>query len=202
MYNVDLSDNPAADPNGTNHFDVTDCATKTQDLGDFPFSSLVGGAQVCYKSSITVPLAKRNKDTITVTANSKSDLTGTTLKGSATADCPDATIVAALSVSKSCTTAIEDTGTNLVVKVYASGQVCNSGGAGSSNLSEVTVVDSIVGTVLSGQTLLADTDPIAAGAQGECKRLLVLLLPLVSQFDYSRKRVLPRYSDRHSQGHL
>ncbi len=171
VYNVDLADNPAADPNSTNHFDVTDCATKTQDHGDFPVASMVGGAQVCYKSSITVPLATGNKDTVTVTANSKSDLTGTGLTNSATADCPNATIVAALTVTKNCETVLDTVGSNLVVKVNAWGDVCNSGGAGGSNLSQVTVSDTIgstTTTVLSVNSLLADTDPTSV-VQGECK---------------------------------
>jgi hypothetical protein len=166
VHNVALSDNPAA--NGV--FQEVVCgnpATPADSDNDgdntFPLLSLAGGSSACYSNTITVPLATGNSDTVTVTANSKSDGTGTALTGSATADCPDPTIAAALSVSKSCTTEIEDAGTNLVVKVNVTGQVCNTGGAGSSNLSNVTVTDSVIGAV----TLNFST--LAAGTPGECK---------------------------------
>jgi hypothetical protein len=183
VYNVTLSDNPSA--NGV--FQEVVCGSNPATPADsdsdndntFPLLSLAGGASACYSNTITVPLGNGNKDTVTVTANSKSDLTGTTLTGSGTADCPDATIPAALTVTKGCSTLVEDAGTNLVVKINVTGQVCNTGGVGSSNLSQVTVLDGTT-TVLSGETLRADTDPNTAGAQGECKPYSFSYYPLAA----------------------
>jgi len=169
LYNVSLSDNPNADPAGpTEHFDVVDCATFTQDLGDFPVPSLTKAAPVCFKATLTGPLTSQSTtDTVTVTSNSQSDGNGTTVTDTGQATCNPPTITAGISVTKDCTTEIADTGGALVVKVNVTGQVCN---ADSTNLTEVTLVDNITGSVtLSGSTLLADTDPTTPGNQGQCR---------------------------------
>jgi hypothetical protein len=144
LYNIELSDNPNADPlpPGTSeHFDRVDCATKLVDQGDFPVTSLVGGASVCYKAKMTVPIAQNGRsDTVTVTANTESDLSGTDLTQAATAQCPNLQVNPSLSVTKTCETSVEvDPATNkVVVKVTISGDVCNTG---DSALTQVSVVD-------------------------------------------------------------
>jgi len=166
LYNISLSDNPAADSN--QKFDVVDCATKTTDLGDFPVASLASGAEVCYKATITTQglPSQAVTDTVSVSSNSEPDGSGIALGNTAQASCSPPTIAAGLSVSKTCTTSVEDAGANLVVKVTASGQICNND---ASNLHEVTLSDSITGNVtLSKTTLAADTNPNLAGNQGEC----------------------------------
>jgi hypothetical protein len=165
LYDVSLSDNPAADNN--QKFDVVDCATKTNDLGDFPVSSLASGAEVCYKATITVALTTQAvPDTVSVTSNSESDGSGTAVTDTAQASCSPPPVPASLSVTKTCTTSVEDAGANLVVKVTAGGQVCNTN---ISNLHDVTLSDNIAGSItLSKTTLAADTDPNTQGNQGEC----------------------------------
>ncbi len=58
------------------HFDVVDCATKVNTFrGSFPVTSLAGGASVCYKATMTVPIAENGRsDTVTLTADT--ELTG------------------------------------------------------------------------------------------------------------------------------
>ena len=166
LYNISLSDNPAADNN--QHFDVVDCATKTNDLGDFPYASLASGAEVCYKATITtVGLPSQAvTDTVSVTSNSAPDGSGSAVTDTGQASCSPPTIPAGLTVTKTCTTSVEDAGTTLVVKVTAGGQICNNN---ASNLHDVTLSDNIAGTVtLSKTTLAADTDPNTQGNQGEC----------------------------------
>jgi hypothetical protein len=152
LHNITLSDAPAAD--NTNHFDITDCATKTQDLGDFPVATLVGGASVCYKATMTVPIAQNGAtDKVTVTANSESDNSGTALTSEATATCPNLQVNPALSVTKSCSTSVEVLNGKVVVAVTISGDVCNTG---DSPLTDVNVEDigiSSVNPLVTGVTL-------------------------------------------------
>jgi hypothetical protein len=157
LHNITLSDAPAAD--NSNHFDITDCATKTQDLGDFPVATLVGGASVCYKATMTVPIAQNGAtDKVTVTANSESDNSGTALTSDATAQCPNLQVNPSLSVTKSCSTSVEVLNGKVVVAVTISGDVCNTG---DSQLTDVYVEDigiSSVNPLVTGVTL-ASTNP-------------------------------------------
>jgi len=142
LYNIRLSDDPNADPAGASEqFDVVDCATKLVDQGDFPVTSLVGGASVCYKATMTVPIAQNGRsDTVTVTADMESNLNGAELTQTATAQCPNLQVNPSLSVTKNCSTSVEvNPSTNqVVVKVTVTGNVCNTG---DTTLTDVKVED-------------------------------------------------------------
>jgi hypothetical protein len=138
LHNIALSDSPTAD----GAFDHVDCADSTNSLGSFPLASLNGEA--CYKNTITVLLAQNGlSDTVTVTANTAADNTGTALSDMATAQCPNLQVSPALSVTKDCTTAIALMNNTVVAKVNVSGMVCNTG---DSNLSNVSVDDLAITT--------------------------------------------------------
>lgn len=164
LYNIALSDNPVAD--GT--FTEVNCGTQVATGNDFPLASLSG--TTCYTNTMTVNLGDNGlSDTVTVTANTKSDNTGTALSDTATADCPNLQVSPALSVSKDCDAEVEVKDSLVVARVDISGQVCN---VGDSNLSNVTVVDKNITTnpdpLVSGAVLSAPADPnnptVAEGA--------------------------------------
>jgi hypothetical protein len=157
LYNITLSDDPNADPAGASeHFDKVDCATKLVDEGDFPVTSLIGGASVCYKATMTVPIAENGRsDTVTVTADTESDGSGTELTQNATIQCPNLQVNPSLSVTKTCSTSVEvnPTTNQVVVKVTISGDVCNTG---DSTLTDVKVEDigiTGINPLVSGVTL-------------------------------------------------
>jgi hypothetical protein len=157
LYNITLRDDPNADPAGaTEHFDRVDCATKSVDQGDFPVTSLVGGASVCYKATMTVPVTENGRsDTVTVTADTESDGSGAELTQTATAECPNLQVNPSLSVTKTCSTSVEvnPTTNQVVVKVTINGDVCNTG---DSTLTDVKVEDlniTSINPLVSGVTL-------------------------------------------------
>lgn len=151
LYNVRLSDSPAAD----GAFQEVDCETGAATGNTFPLGSLTG--ETCYQATMTVPLNQNGvSDTVTATANTSSDLSGTDLSDTATATCPTVPVSANLSVSKDCVSTVEALGGKVVAKVSVSGQVCNTG---ESNLTNVTVTDTGFTTspspLLSGVSLLS-----------------------------------------------
>lgn len=165
LFNVALSDNPPADGD----FIEVDCDTQTATGDSFPLVSLSG--TTCYTNTITVPLTDNGlSDTVTVTANTKSDGTGSALTDSDTAQCPNLQVSPALSVSKDCDTQVVVDGGQVVAKVNVSGKVCN---VGDSNLSNVTVDDLNIVTspdpLVNNISLATPTDPNAPTvAEGAC----------------------------------
>lgn len=153
VFNITLSDNPAAD----GPFQRVDCTTGTP-IDNFPFAGpLAGGAQVCYKNTMTVPLNQNGlSDTITATANTKSDGTGQSLTVEATAQCPNLPGGGTVQVSKDCTTAVAVENVKVVAKVNVSGEVCNTG---TTTLKNVNVTDD-----KAGPNPLLHLDTLAAGA--------------------------------------
>lgn len=154
VFDIALSDVPAADA----AFQRVNCATSAV-LGSFPFAGpLAAGGEVCYRNTITVPLAQNGlMDTVTATANTESG-GGLALTDSATAQCPNLQVSPDLSVTKDCESSVEVIGGQVVAQVTVSGQVCNIGTPGDGRLTGVTVDDLNETTdpdpLLSGQTLL------------------------------------------------
>lgn len=149
VFNIALSDSPAAD----GLFQRVDCTTGTV-IDNFPFAGpLAGGAEVCYKNTMTVPLHQNGlSDTISATANSKSDGTGETLTKEVTAQCPNLPGGGTVQVSKDCSTAVAVENVKVVAKVNVSGQVCNSG---QTPLKNVNVTDDKAGQLLHLDSLAA-----------------------------------------------
>jgi hypothetical protein len=147
VYNVSLSDNPAAD----GAFKRVTCGTTTQ-IGTFPVTSLDNGVQACYLNTMTVPLNQNGlSDTVTATANTEADGSGVALTDADTATCPNLTVSPALQVTKDCEASVEVLGGQVVAKVTVSGTVCN---VGDTNLSQVTVFD---------QNITTSPDPLLSG---------------------------------------
>jgi hypothetical protein len=176
LYNIGLSDSPAAD----GAFQVVDCTTGDPiDSQTFPLTSLAGGGtEACYLNTITVPLAQNGlTDTVTVTSNTESDNSGSTISDSDDAICPNLQISPALSISKDCedTQIVVESGL-VAVKVNISGTVCN---VGDSMIDNVTVTDDHVsGNLLSGETLIAPDDINDPGAtEGACANFTGSYLP-------------------------
>lgn len=140
LFNVTLEDTPAAD----GLFQQVDCADLTTPVGsDFPLNSLSGEA--CYRNTMSVDLVDNApSDTITATANTKADNSGSTLSAKATADCPPLRVNPTLSLTKTCRAVVEVVGSNVVAKVIVSGKVCNEGTAKEGNLTNVSVTDNPV----------------------------------------------------------
>jgi hypothetical protein len=182
IYNIGLSDNPAVDlVNGVQHFDAIDCDS-LQDVGAFPVTSLASGARICYQATVTTSLTSQNfQDTVSVTANSEPDGSGTSLSNTAQATCNPPDITGGLTVEKNCTTSLIDNGATLAVRVNVTGKICNAGGAGGSNLTNITLVDDVF-TIPPGtlpKTTLALDDPNTPGADtlGECMNYSFTYLP-------------------------
>ncbi len=145
VTNVALSDNP---PAGTFSYYACDASGLPTGSPTGFSGSLNGSASVCYRSSFT-STANGPQDTITATASAGSS----TLSATATATCPNLSLSPALSVTKTCSTALDvnQVPGNIVVKVNVSGDVCNTGDA---PLSGVTVTDSVVsGNLVNGISL-------------------------------------------------
>lgn len=165
LYNVALSDVPAADGD----FIEVDCATFLVPTGDvFPLDSLDG--TTCYANTMTVDLIQNGlSDTVTVTANTKSDDTGTVLTDTDTAVCPNLNISPSIEVSKDCDAEVEVKDNLVVARVDIGGKVCNTG---DTNLSNVVVQDLAITTdpdpLVNGVVLSAPADPgnptVAEGA--------------------------------------
>lgn len=156
VYNVALSDSPAAD--GT--FQQVDCTTGAS-LGSFPLSTLGSGESVCYKNTMTVPLAQNGTtDTVSATANTADAGAGVTLNSSAQAQCPNLSISPAIQVTKNCSTAITTAGGTVAAEVNVSGTVCNTG---DTRLDNVLVTDSEVSGALVGPISLPKS-----GSVGDC----------------------------------
>ena len=182
IYDVTLSDNPAVDlVNGEQHFDAIDC-TSLQNVGAFPITSLASGAKICYQATITSVLRSQNfQDTVSVSANSEADGSGTTLSNTAQATCDPPDVVGGLTVTKNCTTSLIDNGATLAVRVNVTGKICNAGGAGGSNLTNITLADDVF-TIPGGtlpKTTLALDDPNTPGPDtlGECMNYSFTYLP-------------------------
>lgn len=150
IYNVGLSDNPAAD----GAFQEVDCPTFSTPTGSsFPLTSLTG--ETCYKNTITVPITSNGpSDQITATANTNPGGTGVSLTDQASAQCPPLQISPAIDVIKDCKTSVAVQNSTVIAKVTVSGKVCNTG---DSKLTNVTVDDLNVTTspdpLLNGVTL-------------------------------------------------
>ncbi len=146
VFDINVTDSPAFDT-GSLVFDPVG--------GD---AELAGGDSVDYAATITVPLDDNGlTDTVTATA-ALTDGGTATLSDTGTATCPNLQISAALSVTKDCSSVVTVTGSPLVVaaEVNVSGDVCNIGDSG---LTDVSVVDDKAGTLLSGVSLVAPADP-------------------------------------------
>jgi hypothetical protein len=158
VYDLTLDDAPDADPKpnpgGTGeHFEVVDCTNylPLSTPASFPIASLAAGASRCYKATITTGLVSPGNtaaDTVTLTAKTQ-DEGGATLHASASATCTPPTVPAQISITKGCATVLEDIGSSIVVKINVSGQICNIGGAGGSDLSNVTLVNKVLGVTTS-----------------------------------------------------
>ena len=165
LFNIGLSDNPPAD----GAFAEVACDDDSMVLDSFPLDSLAG--TTCYKNTITVPLNMNGlSDTVTVTANTASDGTGTALTDSATATCPNLMVSPAIRVRKNCEAAVEVLSDKVVAKVTVFGDVCN---IGDSNLSNVTVDDQNESTtpdpLVNGVSLSTPADPAnPTVAEGAC----------------------------------
>lgn len=157
VYNVALSDSPAAD----GAFQQVDCADPTINLGSFPLTSLANGETACYKNTMTVPLAQNGtKDTVTATANTADAGAGVALTDSAQAQCPNLAVSPAIQVTKDCSTALTTAGGNVAAKVNVTGTVCN---IGDTRLDNVLVTDSEVSGSLIGPISLPKK-----GSTGDC----------------------------------
>lgn len=156
VYDVTLSDNPAAD----GAFQLVDCTTDAN-LGSFPLASLANGEVACYKNTMTVPLAQNGtKDTVTATANTADAGAGVALTDSKEAQCPNLSVSPAIQVTKDCQTVITTDGGSVAAQVNVSGMVCN---IGDTRLDNVTVTDSEVSGNLLGPISLPK-----AGSTGDC----------------------------------
>lgn len=165
LFNITLSDTPPADGD----FIEVDCGTLQPSGGAYPIASLKG--TTCYSGTMTVPLADNGlSDTMTVTANTKTDGTGATLTDQETATCPNLQISPALSVVKDCATQVVVENGQVVVQVNVTGRVCN---IGDSNLNNVIVDDEGIITnpdpLVNGVTLTKPADAAdPTEAEGAC----------------------------------
>ena len=154
VYDITVTDNPAFDTDSLS-FD-----------GD-P-SSLAGNAGIDYWATITVPLNQNGTmDTVTASANTAADGSGTDLTNTADATCPQLQISPELSVTKTCASSVMVMDAKVVAQVSASGEVCN---IGDTLVTDVSVTDDKAGTLLSGVSLIAPADPSDPGAtEGACE---------------------------------
>lgn len=160
IYNVGVTDNPAFDSGSLSYGGST--------------GSLIGGADLSYSATITVPLAQNGpSDTVTATGNTRADNLGTSLTDTATATCPTLQINPAASVDKSCASIVSILGspaTNVIAQVTYSGEVCNTG---DTRLDNVTVTETPLGGTPTSFTHNLGSlagDPDGTGElEGECK---------------------------------
>ncbi len=151
VHNVNVSDVPAFD-----------AGSLTIDGGAPPLASLAGQASVNYSATMTVPLIENGTmDTVTATANTRADGTGTDLEATAEDTCPPLQVNPMASVSKNCETIIsiidlvDPDQPGVVAEVDFMGEVCNTG---DSRLDNVVVTDDKAGVVL-GPISIDATDP-------------------------------------------
>lgn len=160
MITYDISGTVTNDGFGT-VFDVTVSDSPAFDPGSLVFdgdpSSLAGGESIGYSATMTVPLDQNGtNDTVTATANTSPDGTGTDLTASDTQPCPVLQISPALALTKACESSVVATGGQVIAQVTATGQVCN---IGDTRIDNVAVTDNKAGTLLSGASLAAPADP-------------------------------------------
>ncbi len=168
VHNITVTDSPEAD-----QIDFVDC--QNPQMSQDP-SSLGALDSICYTGTITVALNQNGlQDTVTATANTASDNSGTLLTAMATADCPVLQISPELSVTKVCVSSVMVMDVKVVAQVDVNGEVCN---IGDSMVTDVTVEDDKAGVLLSGVTLVAPDDPgDPGGTEGACQTYTGMYTP-------------------------